>query len=258
MSKGFNITVGGNSLGRGITFPHLQVVYYCRSAKTPQADTFWQHSRIFGYDREGSMVRIFIPKPLYLLFSNLNTANTNLLIQIQTRGLNGIELIYAKGINPTRKNVLDKDFLNVIVGGVNMFPRFPKGNNTTEIDTILAPYKGKNIVDVDFQTILSILSHVGSEVSADFDSEVFSDCIIALAKKRPKIKFKLIVRYDRDISKGTGTLLSPNDRALDDQYKEEVVLTLYRVIGQKEKGWDGNPLWIPNIKFPSDSCFYNT
>lgn len=258
LSKSFNIIVGGNSLGRGITFPHLQIVYYCRSAKTPQADTFWQHSRIFGYDREGSMVRIFTPKPLYLLFSNLNTANTNLLNQIQTRGLEGIELIYPKGINPTRKNVLDKDYLNIIVGGANMFPRLPKGNNTTEIDAIVALYKDKNIVDIDSQTILALLSHVGSDVAVDFDAKIFSDCIIALAKKRPKIRFKLIVRYNRDITKGTGTLLSPNDRALGDQYTEDVVLTLYRVIGQKEKGWDGNPLWIPNIKFPNDSCFYNS
>ena len=41
LEKGFNIVVGGNTLGRGITFPHLQVVYYCRTSKKPQADTFW-------------------------------------------------------------------------------------------------------------------------------------------------------------------------------------------------------------------------
>lgn len=44
LAKGFNIVIGGNTLGRGITFPHLQVVYYCRNSKKPQADTFWQHS----------------------------------------------------------------------------------------------------------------------------------------------------------------------------------------------------------------------
>ncbi len=49
--SGFNIVVGGNTLGRGVTFSKLQTVYYVRSAKTPQADTYWQHSRMFGYDR---------------------------------------------------------------------------------------------------------------------------------------------------------------------------------------------------------------
>ena len=50
--EGINVIVGGNSLGRGVTFPQLQTIYYCRVAKNPQADTMWQHSRMFGYDRE--------------------------------------------------------------------------------------------------------------------------------------------------------------------------------------------------------------
>ena len=58
-------------------------------------------------------------------------------------------------------------------------------------------------------------------------------------------------------SKNTGTLLSPNDRSLGDNFKKEVVLTMYRIIGNKEKGWDGGSLWIPNIKFPDDICFYD-
>ena len=55
---GFNIVVGGNCLGRGITFPALQTIYYCRKAKMPQADTYWQHCRMFGYDRDRGLMRI--------------------------------------------------------------------------------------------------------------------------------------------------------------------------------------------------------
>ena len=40
--EGINIIIGGNSLGRGVTFPKLQTIYYCRVAKSPQADTMWQ------------------------------------------------------------------------------------------------------------------------------------------------------------------------------------------------------------------------
>src|SRR5690606_35741697 len=36
-NKGYNIIVGGNSLGRGITISKLQTIYYCRKSKTPQA-----------------------------------------------------------------------------------------------------------------------------------------------------------------------------------------------------------------------------
>src|SRR5699024_1527544 len=41
--QGLNIIIGGNSLGRGVTFEGLQIVYYSRTAKIPQADTYWQH-----------------------------------------------------------------------------------------------------------------------------------------------------------------------------------------------------------------------
>ena len=63
------------------------------------------------------------------------------------------------------------------------------------------------------------------------------------------------VRRDRDIKKGTGTLLSPNDRAIIAGVTGQVSLTMYKVTGNK--GWDGLQLWIPNIKFPDDLIFYD-
>ncbi len=66
----------------------------------------------------------------------------------------------------------------------------------------------------------------------------------------------MIVRRNRNISKGTGTLLSPDDRALGDSIKKLPVLILYRVEGEKDKGWDGMPLWIPNIKLPEGKNFF--
>lgn len=66
---------------------------------------------------------------------------------------------------------------------------------------------------------------------------------------------KLIVRRERDISKGIGTLLSPNDRKLGDEYKDEVVLTVYKVTGTK--GWNGMELWIPNINLPGEYVYYS-
>lgn len=258
LSKGYNIVVGGNTLGRGITFTHLQTVYYCRSSKVPQADTFWQHSRIFGYDREANLVRIFMPCSLYKLFSELSKANSVLIKQIEENGMEGMELIYPKKIRPTRRNVVDNNFLNFIPGGTNFFPNYPIGKNTGEIDSIVERYRGTNIVDITEKETLRILSLVGSLYKEDFDAEAYKDCIKAISKKRPKIKFRLIIRFDRSIAKGTGTLLSPNDRALGSHYVEDVVLTLYRLNGEKERGWDGKPLWVPNIKFPSNCCFYKS
>ena len=40
-SSGSNIVIGGNTLGRGVTFPALHTIYYTRTSKKPQADTMW-------------------------------------------------------------------------------------------------------------------------------------------------------------------------------------------------------------------------
>lgn len=258
LSKGFNIVVGGNTLGRGITFPHLQVVYYCRSSKKPQADTFWQHSRIFGYDREQELVRIYIPESLHKLFVELNKANEIIIKQVE-KGVDDYQIIYPNNIQPTRKNVLDAQYLNVSMGGVNYFPNDPIAANVQTIDSIL---EDANLVGdpatVSKDLLIDILKRCGSKDPVDFDSAKFISSIEALSNKRPGTKFRLIVRRDRDISKGTGTLLSPNDRNLGEKFPADVVLTLYRVKGGRDKGWDGKPLWIPNIKLPEGFCFYDT
>lgn len=257
LSKGFNIVVGGNTLGRGITFPHLQVVYYCRTSKKPQADTFWQHSRIFGYDREQELVRIYMPESLHKLFVELNKSNEIIVKQIEN-GHDDFQIIYPNDINPTRKNVLDTQYLNITMGGVNYFPNTPIENNTEILDKIIEEAcLDTDISSVTQELMVEILKFCGSNDANDFDNTKFISSINALSVKRPNTKYRLIVRYNRDISKGTGTLLSPNDRLLGDRYNQDVVLTLYRNNGSIDKGWSGQPLWIPNIKFPEGYCFYD-
>lgn len=257
LSKGFNIVIGGNTLGRGITFPHLQTVYYCRTSKKPQADTFWQHSRIFGYDREKELVRVFIPRGIYKMFSDLNNANDNLIKQVES-GSSHIQLIYPPELTPTRSNVLDNRIINIISGGTNFFASSPIEANLHSIDEILMPYKNQEYSIVDVDETVRILELTGSSDLCDFDNKKFIYCIKALAHKRPTCKCILIVRTERDIAKGTGTLLSPNDRQLGDKHKNDIVLTMYRIKGSKDKGWNGNPIWIPNIKLPGGFCFYDT
>lgn len=257
LSKGFNIVIGGNTLGRGITFPHLQTVYYCRSAKRMQADTFWQHSRIFGYDREKELVRIFIPQPLYKFFTELNKSNEMLIEQV-THGLENLQVILPADISPTRKTVLDSKYLNAIVGGMNFFASDPVDSNTEVIDSIVSQYGDALSVPTDEETVINLLQLVGSYDSQDFSSQKYISCVHALCAKRPSVKLRLIVRKNREISKGTGTLLSENDRKLGSKFDDEIVLTLYRVNGEVAKGWNGKPLWIPNIKFPKNICFYDT
>ncbi len=251
--KGLNIVIGGNTLGRGVTFPGLQIVYYCRSAKTPQADTSWQHARIFGYDRDPNLCRIFSPQPLIKLFRELNDANNALFDTLREKGPQAVSLLTPKGARPTRLSVVLKEELMVIAGGVNYFPLNPTHSSLSALDTELGTKDDER--DISLAEAEKILRLISVEKTDLWNQHSFADCVETL-KKGGKFNCRLIVRTERSIGKGTGTLLSPTDRELGTHFKERLVLTLYRLKGEASKGWEDRPLWVPNIKFPDGTYFY--
>lgn len=252
--EGINILVGGNSLGRGVTFPQLQTIYYCRVAKSPQADTMWQHARMFGYDRDPELMRVFMPPKLFKLFSDINRTNDVIVKQIE-RSYNGndIKIFYPTGLKPTRKNVLDKKVVGVYSGGVNYFPFYPINKDVAAIDELLSAFNN-DIYSVNLKLITKILNLVDSETE-DWNAKIFNGFINSMLVENPSLQGKLIVRRNRDIARGTGTLLSPNDRKIGELYREEVVFTIYKVTGNK--GWNGQKIWIPNIKLPGECVYYS-
>lgn len=249
---GINIIVGGNSVGRGITIPKLQTAYYCRVAKNPQADTMWQHARMFGYDRELSLMRIFIPPLLYKLFADINATNNSIISQIEKGRPEDVNIRYSEKLRPTRKNVLDNEVVKTLTGGVNYFPFYPGNKDINAIDELLTKFE-EDTYSVSLRVFLNILEQITSE-SEDWKSENFIGFIETMLSEDPSAQGILIVRRERDIKKGTGTLLSPNDRILGDKITDYPVLTMYKVTG--EKGWDGRKLWIPNIKLPGKDVYY--
>ena len=190
------------------------------------------------------------------MFVSLNDSNEILIKQIEN-GIDNIQIIYPEGIKPTRKNVLDNKYLNLIVGGVNMFASNPIPNYTQDVDNIVDAYTNLEYVDVPAETLISILKKTGSAEQTDFDRKKYISCIKALQEKPPTIKSRIIHRDIRDISKGTGSSVRPSDRKLGDKFNDDITLTIYRVNGSTDKGWDGMPNWIPNIKFPDGICFYD-
>lgn len=253
---GINVIVGGNSLGRGVTFPQLQTIYYCRVAKSPQADTMWQHARMFGYDRDAALMRVYMPPKLFKLFSDINRTNNSIIRQIENMS-NGadIKIFYPEGLKPTRKNVLDKKAVDIYSGGVNYFPFYPVNKNVSAIDDLLRTFDD-DVYTVSLKLMIKLMENVDSEVD-DWSAKVFIGFINTLLAANPAEQGKLIVRRNRDIGKGTGTLLSQTDRQLGDKYTDEAVLTMYKITGNQEKGWDGTKIWIPNIKLPGDCIYYS-
>lgn len=251
---GFNIIIGGNVIGRGLTIPKLQTVYYSRTSKKPNADTFWQHSRIFGYDRDKSLLRLFLPSDVYRFFVTLNQAN-DLLIEQICADYQNIQIIYPKNINPTRQNVLVSGSLNHLVGGVNYFPSFPDEHNLAEMDNLIGDWDD-GLHEIATEEMLDILQTLGDYQDDDWDKHKIIASILALQHQRPSFKSHILIKRNRQLSKNTGTMLSENDRKLGEQYPDDLLLTLYQITGKSELGWQGQAFWLPNIKLPHKGTVY--
>ena len=251
--SGCNFVIGGNTLGRGITFPGLQTIYYTRTSKKPQADTMWQHSRMFGYDRDPGMMMIYIDEKLYKLFSDINATNNSIIAQIE-RGLQEIKIYYPNGLNPTRKNVLDNDHVEILSGGTNYYPSYPDNDSIEDISNLLEKFaESEPYYQVNLRLIKELLSHIIP--SPDFKLKAFQSVLDTIISDQPTGQGILIVRRNRDVAQGTGALLSPNDWQLGNSFTNSVVLTIYQVTGNK--GWGGQQLWVPNIKLPNDVMYYD-
>lgn len=252
-SAGCCFIIGGNTLGRGVTFPALQTICYTRTSRKPQADTMWQHSRMFGYDRDPGMMMVYIDENLYKLFADINATNNSIIAQVE-RGIDNVKLYYPENLNPTRKNVLDNKHVEFISGGTNYYPLLPDNNSIESISKLLQSFsEAEPYYQVSLRLMKEILSHITS--SPDFKLRIFQSVIDTILAEQPSAQGILVVRRDRNIAQGTGALLSPNDWQLGSSFSDKVVLTMYQVTGTK--GWGGKQLWIPNIKLPENMMYYD-
>ena len=250
---GSNIIIGGNTLGRGVTFSGLQTIYYTRTAKKPQADTMWQHSRMFGYDRDSGLMGVFIDEHLYKLFSDINATNNSIISQVE-KGIDNVKIYYPEGLNPTRRNVLDNKKLSMVSGGTNYYPYSPDNATIADLDKLLNAFDDSEpFYQVNLRLMREIFTHIKSE--DDFKVGTFISIIDTALAEKPASQGVLIVRRNRNVAKGTGALLSPNDWHLGASVTDKIVLTMYQMTG--EKGWGGKKIWIPNIKLPENLVYYD-
>lgn len=258
-ADGSNIVIGGNSLGRGLTFPMLLTSYYCRESRIPQMDTIWQHCRMFGYDRVAGLSRMFMSGDLFDLFSETHAANEALLELIRSGGASSVKILSRGAVRPTRRAVVDQSLFAQYVGGVNYFPNNPdqqlwSGLKLDKAFEELARNDGE--IQCPLDELMSILELFRSSNTDEWSTQGFIDALKMYQGHRDANTTGLIVvRRDRDIAFGTGTLLSPNDRTLAMSVTDRPVLIAYRLIGGHDKGWRGSPFWIPNIKLPNGFVF---
>ena len=142
----------------------------------------------------------------------------------------------------------------MLSGGTNYYPFNPENDSIEALDALLAPFdEGEPSYQVNLRLMKEIFSHVTSD--EDFDIKSFVSVLDTILAEQPAAQGILIVRRGRDVAKGTGALLSPNDWNLGASFTDQVVLTMYKVTGRK--GWNGRELWVPNIKLPSNIVYYD-
>lgn len=110
----YNIYIGGNMLGRGLTFKGLTITYIIRTSKgTSNVDTQEQRARWFGYrDKYLDICRIFASKKIINEFSLIRDHEEDLWATLEEAHMQGtrfknISRIFSlgEGLRMTRTNV---------------------------------------------------------------------------------------------------------------------------------------------------------
>ena len=253
--EGSNIVIGGNSLGRGLTFPMLLTTYYCRETRLPQQDTIWQHCRMFGYDRIAGLSRMFMPGDLFDLFTETHQANDALIKLIQEEGASNLKILTSRRIRSTRRSVVDQEYFTQLVGGVNYYPKQPDIEkwSSSRLDKFIdkiSPDEGD--FEISTRDLTELLKHFDSDATGEWSTSDFVEALnMYQAHQESRTQGLVMIRRNRNVSLGTGTLLSPNDRKRSLSSPEQPVLVLYRLTGTRETGGEGFPFWVPNVNLPA-------
>jgi hypothetical protein len=173
---------------------------------------------------------------------------------LQTSKTEEIQVMTPRGLAPTRSTVVEDLAGDCIIGGAHHFPVNPNQGNLNELDELLADYEeDESYFLINSAFAVELLQACKEDELGQIPSSQFEHSLRNISRNDEVV---LIVRRGRSITAGTGTLLSPNDRKLGSKFANDSVLILYRIDGQREKGWRGSPFWIPNVKLPGKRVIY--
>ena len=255
----YNIFVGGNKLGRGVTIKNLLTSYYGRNPKRPNADTVLQHARMYGYrQNEIGVTRLFLPEKLaehFRLIHQMESALRELVLKYPKGKFEGIYI--SSPLRATRPNVLDPNAIGMYVAGRSYNPAYPLRTEKTRESTV---WLDSRLADFDDRSD-------GREVTIDFLVELLEKCLpdpeheiemwdlktIKAALEKLKSlrgdKAYLVVRRNRDLKEPRGEtqgILSGGEESLAP--KDAPALFIYR---QNEIPAKGDvAVWWPQLRFP--------
>jgi hypothetical protein len=244
-------------------------------------DTVLQHARMYGYRQsELAAIRIYLPRHLAERFSSIHISDNLVREQCQVthQPIQLIPLI-SGGIRPTRRNVLNE---NTVVqvryqGGRQYFPSLPisdpniLGHQTYEIDNLLSTSRYLDLKQAYTVTIDDLLEILNFQYGMAGSSGAWNDERIrqAVSALRDQSRYTnraslVIVNRSANIGKSegrndqVGAVLPGNignvPYGIDRNYP---ALLMTRNNGSLDKGWNGDPFWIPVIRFPDGNYAFS-
>lgn len=254
----YNLFVGGNKLGRGVTIKNLLVSYYGRNPRTPQADTVLQHARMYGYRRSDiGLLRLFLPRELHVVFKAIHKMERSLRDLIAQAPGEEFRGIYIEGnLNATRSNVLAPGAIGVYTGGATYNPAQVIRDKTSQKSTAALDQMLAKISDQTYQRLplkdlrrtveLTMLDPDESE--RVWDSVAIAESISQFAKLEGHTHGYIYVDRDRKLKESRretqGILSGGEIRKVPDD-----LITLFLLRTKNEAGM--HAAWWPQIRFPN-------
>lgn len=253
----YNLFVGGNKLGRGVTIKNLLVSYYGRNPRNPQADTVLQHARMYGYRRKDiGLLRLFLPPELHSVFRAINQMEIGLRDLIARKPAEDFRGIYVQsGLSATRKNVLAPGSIGVYAAGSIYNPAQVLRNNsvnasTAKIDKKLEAIQNRNYREVSIADIRALIALTKPDPSASehvWDPVAVAESLTQFAKLHKQTTGYVYVARNRGLQESrheTQGILSGGETGQVPADKIALFMLRTTVVDGK------NAAWWPQIRFP--------
>jgi len=265
----FNLFIGGNKLGRGVTIKNLLVSYYGRNPKRAKADTVLQHARMYGYRKKDvGVTRLFLPQVLSDRFQEIHEMESSLRTLLENVPDGAFEGLYMTGAwDATRANVTDPSLIESFAQNSSINPRYPLRNVKSVIDTEWLDTELEDVPDtVDgspYTTIttaraLELLQHINVDQAPTpslWDMRVITAALDILKSKKDvndKVvygdKVHLVIKRGRDLktarSERAGIISGGEEKLAP---ATAPTLFLYRM----KKNGKELEAWWPQLRFPA-------
>jgi hypothetical protein len=254
----YNLFVGGNKLGRGVTIKNLLVSYYGRNPKKPQADTVLQHARMYGYRKKDvGLLRLFLPHELQTVFRAINKMELGLRALISRTKAETFRGIYLEnGLSATRRNVLAPGSIGVYTAGGNYNPSQVLRDSsviesTCKIDSLLNNVANKGILELPVEDLKELVLLTKPDYSAAehiWDEVAVAEALVEFAHMHEHTTGYVYVDRDRELNadrRETQGILSGGEFPSIPSSQ----LALYLLRTKANSG--SNAAWWPQIRFPN-------